>query len=246
MGEGCARLGRAERAARARCAQPGDACPIGRRTRGPRCPPSTVLAGASVPERRDGWFSAGASLQLLPPSVIGWPPHILASAIDGLSPQAPSARFASLNSPPRAGRGCLFTGAVICCHLVSSSSLQSSFNPVTSAPFMANVVGRECDCRRTPHIRILHSEPFRARLAQAASPPHASSLQSVCPRGAQVTVRSRAGLYPLTEAEGCKPLREAAMGRRGASRPGEARAIVRRSPRPCSVGCRWRPPTSQL
>ena len=90
-----ARTARAERVARARCAQPGDACPIGRRLSGPRCPPATALAGAIVPERRDGWFSAGASLQLLPPSVIGWPPHILASAIDGLSPQAPSARFSA-------------------------------------------------------------------------------------------------------------------------------------------------------
>ena len=79
----------------AACAQPGDACPIGRRLSGPRCPPATALAGAIVPERRDGWFSAGASLQLLPPSVIGWPLHILVSAIGGVSPWAPSARFAS-------------------------------------------------------------------------------------------------------------------------------------------------------
>ena len=80
-------------------------------------------------------------------------------------------------------------------------------------------------CRRTPHQEILHPEPFRTRLVPGPSSPRACSLLPVCPSiGAQTAVSGCAWPYTSRRGRRMQILREAATGRRGTSRPRDARA----------------------
>ena len=144
---------------------------------------------------------------------------------------SPQERWPYRQSHPATHRRC-------CAHFRQPAACTRS----SSAVVCRFIDERVHDARSAPSS-IIFGSFTSSRLGLGMRCPH---LKLARFRGAQATLRSRAGFYTLTEGERCKPLREVVMGWRGASLPREEHAIVRRLPRPCSMGSTWGPLTSLL